>query len=70
MIPTTTSYTTCPLYEATCGLEIATRGREVISIRGDAQDVFSQYTPWLGAQPSWDKDARYHRTCRCQIPYG
>jgi anaerobic selenocysteine-containing dehydrogenase len=41
MIPTTTSYTTCPLCEATCGLEIVTRGREVISIRGDAQDVFS-----------------------------
>ena len=39
--PTTTSYTTCPLCEATCGLEIVTRGREVISIRGDAQDVFS-----------------------------
>src|SRR5713226_2845749 len=39
--PTTTSYTTCPLCEATCGLEIVTRGHEVISIRGDAQDVFS-----------------------------
>ncbi len=39
--PTTTSYTTCPLCEATCGLEIVTRGREIISIRGDTQDVFS-----------------------------
>jgi anaerobic selenocysteine-containing dehydrogenase len=36
-----TSYTTCPLCEATCGLEITTRGREVLSIRGDEQDVFS-----------------------------
>jgi anaerobic selenocysteine-containing dehydrogenase len=36
-----TSYTTCPLCEATCGLEITTRGSEVLSIRGDEQDVFS-----------------------------
>ncbi len=36
-----TSYATCPLCEATCGLEIVTRGREVLSIRGDEQDVFS-----------------------------
>ena len=36
-----TSYTTCPLCEATCGLEITSRGREVLSIRGDEQDVFS-----------------------------
>lgn len=35
------SYTTCPLCEATCGVEIETRGQEVISVRGDAQDVFS-----------------------------
>jgi anaerobic selenocysteine-containing dehydrogenase len=41
-MPTTkTSYATCPLCEATCGLEITTRGSEVLSIRGDAQDVFS-----------------------------
>ena len=33
---------TCPLCEATCGLEIRTRGREVVSIRGDEQDVFSR----------------------------
>ncbi len=32
----------CPLCEATCGLEIRTRGREVVAIRGDAEDVFSQ----------------------------
>ncbi len=36
-----TSYKTCPLCEATCGLEIVTRGREILSIKGDAQDVFS-----------------------------
>lgn len=35
------SYATCPLCEATCGLEITTAGRDVISIRGDAEDVFS-----------------------------
>ena len=36
------NYVTCPLCEATCGLEITTQGREVISIRGNTQDVFSQ----------------------------
>ena len=35
-------YHTCPLCEATCGLEIRTRGREVVGIRGDADDVFSR----------------------------
>ena len=39
---TRTAYTTCPLCEATCGLEITTRGRDVLSIRGDKADVFSQ----------------------------
>lgn len=39
---TQTYYTTCPLCEATCGLEIVTRGEEILSIRGDEQDVFSQ----------------------------
>jgi anaerobic selenocysteine-containing dehydrogenase len=34
-------YATCPLCEATCGLEITTRGRDILSIRGDADDVFS-----------------------------
>ncbi len=37
-----TSYHVCPLCEATCGLEIRTRGREVTGIRGDGADVFSQ----------------------------
>src|SRR2546421_12823095 len=41
MTATKISYATCPLCEATCGLEIETRGREILSIRGDAQDVFS-----------------------------
>src|SRR5258707_13186069 len=41
MAATKTSYTTCPLCEATCGLEIVTRGSEVLSIRGDTQDVLS-----------------------------
>src|SRR2546426_873450 len=36
-----TSYYVCPLCEATCGLEIRTRGREVVGIRGDEADVFS-----------------------------
>lgn len=41
MTATKISYATCPLCEATCGLEIETRGQEIVSIRGDAQDVFS-----------------------------
>jgi anaerobic selenocysteine-containing dehydrogenase len=32
---------TCPLCEATCGLEIELEGREVKKIRGDNDDVFS-----------------------------
>jgi anaerobic selenocysteine-containing dehydrogenase len=36
-----THYRTCPFCEATCGLEIETEGREVVSVRGDAEDVFS-----------------------------
>lgn len=38
---TRTSYITCPLCEATCGLEVTTSGREVLAIRGDRADVFS-----------------------------
>ncbi len=33
---------TCPFCEATCGLEIEIEGTEVVSVRGDEQDVFSQ----------------------------
>jgi anaerobic selenocysteine-containing dehydrogenase len=35
------AYRTCPLCEATCGLEVTLRGDEVVSIRGDREDVFS-----------------------------
>jgi anaerobic selenocysteine-containing dehydrogenase len=38
----TTRYRTCPLCEATCGLEIVTRGRAIESIRGDDRDPFSR----------------------------
>lgn len=41
MAATKISYTTCPLCEATCGLEVEAHGQEILSIRGDAQDVFS-----------------------------
>jgi len=40
-VSTTTAYATCPLCEATCGLEIELTGGEVGSIRGDREDVFS-----------------------------
>src|SRR4051812_4822683 len=36
-----THYRTCPFCEATCGLEIETEGKEVVSVRGDVDDVFS-----------------------------
>jgi len=43
---TRTAYRTCPLCEAGCGLEITLRptpaGEEVVRIRGDRDDVFSQ----------------------------
>jgi anaerobic selenocysteine-containing dehydrogenase len=37
----TTHYRTCPLCEATCGLEIEVDGDQIVSIRGDEHDVFS-----------------------------
>ena len=37
-----TEFRTCPLCEATCGLEITLRGDEVVRIRGDRDDVFSR----------------------------
>lgn len=36
-----THFRTCSLCEATCGLAITTRGREVVGIRGDDDDVLS-----------------------------
>jgi anaerobic selenocysteine-containing dehydrogenase len=36
-----THYRTCSLCEATCGLEITTRGSEILGIRGDEQDPLS-----------------------------
>jgi len=38
---TSTAYRSCPLCEATCGLEITHRDEKVIRIRGDRDDVFS-----------------------------
>ena len=32
----------CPFCEATCGLKLEVRGREVVSVRGDEEDVFSR----------------------------
>ncbi len=34
-------YRTCPFCEATCGLAVTIRGAEVVSVRGDDEDVFS-----------------------------
>ncbi len=41
MEDTFTAYRTCPLCEATCGLEVSVEGGEVSGIRGDPADVFS-----------------------------
>ena len=37
-----TAYRTCPLCEATCGLELTLDQDQIVSIRGDADDVFSR----------------------------
>jgi anaerobic selenocysteine-containing dehydrogenase len=37
----TVHYRTCPFCEATCGLEVTMRGEDVVSVRGDDDDVFS-----------------------------
>jgi anaerobic selenocysteine-containing dehydrogenase len=36
-----TAYTTCPLCEATCGLELTLDGDRIAAVRGDRADVFS-----------------------------
>jgi anaerobic selenocysteine-containing dehydrogenase len=37
-----TTYRACHLCEAICGLEIRTRGEEIVSVRGDEADAFSR----------------------------
>ena len=39
---TSTHHRTCPFCEATCGLEVTVSGRDVVAVRGDAEDVFSK----------------------------
>jgi anaerobic selenocysteine-containing dehydrogenase len=39
---TTTAYRTCPLCEATCGLELTIQDGRVTKVRGDGDDVFSK----------------------------
>lgn len=39
---TATRFRICPFCEATCGLAVEMRGREVVRVRGDADDVFSR----------------------------
>src|SRR3954447_1044385 len=36
------AHLTCPLCEATCGLDVTVEGDRVTGVRGDAQDVFSR----------------------------
>ncbi len=42
MTETVTAYRTCPLCEATCGLELTLEDGNVTAIRGDVDDVFSR----------------------------
>src|SRR4051794_38309983 len=37
----TTHFRTCPFCEATCGLEVTVEGDDVLSVKGDKDDVFS-----------------------------
>lgn len=37
-----THFITCPLCEATCGLEVTSQAQRVLTIKGDKDDVFSQ----------------------------
>ena len=39
---TETHFRTCPLCEATCGLELTMRDGTVVRVRGDRNDVFSR----------------------------
>lgn len=39
---TRTAFRTCPLCEASCGLELTVQGNEIVRIRGDRDDVFSR----------------------------
>lgn len=41
-LETKINFRTCPLCEATCGLEIHTKGQEVVHIKGDKLDPFSK----------------------------
>lgn len=38
----TTAHVTCPLCEATCGLDVTIDAGRVVGVRGDGQDVFSR----------------------------
>lgn len=42
MAETKIAHRICPVCEAGCGLEVATRGREIVGIRGDDEDFFSR----------------------------
>ena len=41
-LPSAIHHITCPLCEATCGLQVTTKGDAVLRIRGDQSDVFSK----------------------------
>ena len=36
-------YSTCTLCEAMCGIEVATKGRQILSIKGDKENLDHYY---------------------------
>ena len=62
-------YRTCNLCEAMCGLEFEVEGQDIVAVRGDRDDVFSQgYLCPKGpalAQLHADPDRLRRGICRC-----
>jgi anaerobic selenocysteine-containing dehydrogenase len=67
---TRTVHRTCPLCEATCGLELRLEGRDIALVRGDRDDVFSRgyLCPKGTALKQLESDP--DRLCRPQVREG
>lgn len=59
-----TKFRICPFCEATCGLAVDMRGRDVVTVRGDREDVFSRgfVCPKGAALADLDRDGDRLRT--------
>ncbi len=69
---TSVSFRTCPFCEATCGLEVTSRGEEILRVRGDRDDVFSAgfICPKGSAIKQLDADPDRLRTPRLRTASG